>query len=343
MPKPKTELREKLLNYCKEFGNILSINGLKLFCNCCEQEIKKAFKRNSILQHFRTQKHFQNSNNFQSIEENIDLNEDKQQKENHFIESDFIFSEKVFKVLLEIKERVKEFLNENKCKCDQNIIIKNDFKVLLEKYETTKQQNIKLNESKAKNEINKNFEVKREINSNKSKQILKNKVLNKRRKVSVSQRNTNKELYSCCWPGCDQTFDIQSKLRYHFRKHTGEKKYLCDWPNCGRAYNRLSVYEYHKEIHRFGGHKKSIECEWDGCEKRFAFRFHMLRHLRVNHLRITKFKCQYQNCEQGFPNRDQLDIHIGQVHLGHNLYACDWPNCDKRYKTRCHLQVFVIS
>jgi hypothetical protein len=317
MPKPKTKLSIKLKSYLNEFPDILSINesNNQLFCKVCQKEIKKAFKKYSLKQHFGTQKHLSKLKLFNN--KSIDFNNNSINNNN--IESETnsqLISEKLkLKVLENIKQLVKQLINECNCHSINSNKIKEELNDLIIKYE-------KMIEKQNKSEENE--------------EILENKEKSKNKSLKLKKE---KSLLSCLWPGCDMSFDIQSKLNNHFRCHTGEKKYVCDWPQCQRKYNRLSVFRYHLELHKSGQHLKRFKCEWNGCQKMFALKYHMTRHLRVNHLKIEKFKCEWPQCGLGFPSKDRLDVHLGETHLKQNLYKCQWNGCEKRYKTKTHLQV----
>jgi len=136
MPKPKTKLSIKLKSYLNEFPDILSINesNNQLFCKVCQKEIKKAFKKYSLKQHFGTQKHLSKLKLFNN--KSIDFNNNIITNNIDSKTNSQLISEKLkLKVLENIKQLVKQLINECNCHSINSNKIKEELNDLIIKYE----------------------------------------------------------------------------------------------------------------------------------------------------------------------------------------------------------------
>jgi hypothetical protein len=157
-------LIERINNYIREFGDILTTDGNKLFCRACNREISRAFKKYSVTQHFNTHSHIQAFKRFvdcdqqsivcdqiniktepkdcfvENFENTIVLEEvnDKNMSQtySHFDKSpinDFKTNENSVSIFDKIKDKVKLLLND--CKCEHNSSLKYEVKQLINEYE----------------------------------------------------------------------------------------------------------------------------------------------------------------------------------------------------------------
>ena len=53
---------------------------------------------------------------------------------------------------------------------------------------------------------------------------------------------------------------------------------------------------------------KRFQCEWKGCDKAFAMRSHLERHMRT-HYDVRPFKCPIENCSSNFNRHDNMIQH----------------------------------
>ncbi len=186
-------LIQRINNYIREFGDILTTDGNKLFCRACNREISRVFKKYSVTQHFNTHSHIQAFKQFvdcgqqsiacnqisvktepkdcfvENFENTIVLEEvnDKNMSQtyNHFdkspinkgfIENEFKTNENLVSIFDKIKDKVKLLLND--CKCEHNSSLKYEVKQLINEYELNYELNKyrvnSLNENSAKIKAN---------------------------------------------------------------------------------------------------------------------------------------------------------------------------------------------
>ena len=135
------------------------------------------------------------------------------------------------------------------------------------------------------------------------------------------------------------------------------KTYFCDYQDCNKAFTRPSLLTQHQATVHQG--MKPFEC--NQCERAFARRSHLERHLlshlsneekpyhcsvcgkgvitmqqlRRHEITHTKsFECPYQNCNESFYKHPQLRSHILSVHL--EKLTC--KQCGKKFQRPYRLE-----
>lgn len=76
---------------------------------------------------------------------------------------------------------------------------------------------------------------------------------------------------------------------------------------------------------------KSFTCAFEGCDKRFDFKWILDRHIN-SHFCFKMHKCDYAGCDKAYKSRENLNLHIKNKHLGVKPYQCKY--CISRFSHR---------
>ncbi|KAK1751773.1 hypothetical protein QBC47DRAFT_329518 [Echria macrotheca] len=173
--------------------------------------------------------------------------------------------------------------------------------------------------------------------------------------------------FVCNNGGCKSGFDTAGALRRHIQREHGELKFWCDecakeedddgeshrvgfttmallenhmkrehiaCPFCDAKCRSDSHLEKHIDMLHSGTsleERKTVPCEWEGCNKTFTRKSNLYTHIRTAHQGM-RFKCgevdtfgveditdwnwQEEGCGQEFYSKSKLEEHIRFVHLG---------------------------
>lgn len=103
---------------------------------------------------------------------------------------------------------------------------------------------------------------------------------------------------------CARNFMSQAGLTQHINtRHSRLKPHRCDI--CSKRFDILKEMEDHRERHT--AKNKPFACSFDGCTKRFVYRYDMDRHFLTNHGEAPH-PCKL--CDRGFGRMDQLQKHL---------------------------------
>ena len=105
---------------------------------------------------------------------------------------------------------------------------------------------------------------------------------------------------------CEETFEkFLDMVRHRKLKHP--KVYTCD--ECGWTCKRSDQLKHHKNTVHLD---MVVPCEYAGCQHTFMSKPAMKLHFRVAHLKMKEFKCG--QCEKAFAYKGVLRRHIEKVH-----------------------------
>ena len=76
------------------------------------------------------------------------------------------------------------------------------------------------------------------------------------------------------------------------------------------------------------------QCEHEGCSRTYSSQANLLRHMRIQHSGVQRFKCPY--CEKTLATAHTLKEHI-YLHTGESPYVCTEPHCSVRFRQASQL------
>ncbi|SCV04844.1 LAMI_0H19856g1_1 [Lachancea mirantina] len=127
--------------------------------------------------------------------------------------------------------------------------------------------------------------------------------------------------------------EIASVLNREDSSSPRPKIYFCDYDGCVKSFTRPSLLTEHQlSVHQG---IKSYKC--DQCEKAFAKKSHLERHM-YSHAIDKPFKCSV--CGKGVTTRQQLKRH----EVTHTLsFKCTYEGCGERFYKHQHLRAHILS
>lgn len=114
--------------------------------------------------------------------------------------------------------------------------------------------------------------------------------------------HTNKTNFVCSY--CGKGFRSGFHMKDHINGHTGQKPYQCQM--CDKTFGRRSLLVSHQRVHTG---EKPYKCTQEDCDRAFAYKIDMKRHLWGQHKIYTKkFECPM--CQKIFPENKLLTKHL---------------------------------
>lgn len=69
--------------------------------------------------------------------------------------------------------------------------------------------------------------------------------------------------------------------------------------------------------------KKSFECKFENCQKKFTCKWILNRHFK-SHFNFSLFKCE--SCSKSYKSKENLSLHVKNKHFGIKPYNCNFCN-----------------
>lgn len=151
----------------------------------------------------------------------------------------------------------------------------------------------------------------------------------------MSARASSKR-HVCTHPGCNAAFSRPNRLVIHTRSHTGDRPFQCTVAGCDKQYARKQHLRRHivttHERHLSPARCGAFVCTEPGCHQILSSRDALAKHVR-NHRR-RQHQCSV--CLRSFHKRQQLVSH-GYVHTGVRPWLCGYGGCEQRFLTPSRL------
>ena len=104
---------------------------------------------------------------------------------------------------------------------------------------------------------------------------------------------------------------------------------------CGGSYKRV---DRHIQVMNCGQAKR-MRSKCDQCDKTFALKQTLRKHIKIVHLQIRNKTCLY--CDYKTYTKFNLDLHMNKMHLGIQMEKQNCSHCDKStYKLEHHMKVY---
>ncbi|CAH2060980.1 unnamed protein product, partial [Iphiclides podalirius] len=164
-----------------------------------------------------------------------------------------------------------------------------------------------------------------------NKEVLKSHMMTKHPKEVSAVESKLKWICQDCGKG----FKAPSQLKLHSAKHSLERGFYC--VECDKSFKTESGLKQHLKIAMPHVNYKDLPLPCSHCEKRFAIRRDLERHVNRMHLNIKPFNCD--KCDKAYLNNWTLKQHKRAAHEGYKRplsFPC--PMCDKVFDRKCTLK-----
>ncbi|KAM5134845.1 P43 5S RNA-binding protein-like [Mantella aurantiaca] len=109
--------------------------------------------------------------------------------------------------------------------------------------------------------------------------------------------------YRCPYPGCQTTYETWNSLQRHRKKHPLERQ--CT--NCEKSFKKKSALQRHKKTHL---EKVTLACPRKDCKITFTTVFNLTHHVRKDHLCLQPYHCYHAGCNRTFAMRESMLRHL---------------------------------
>ncbi|XP_047663784.1 P43 5S RNA-binding protein-like [Tachysurus fulvidraco] len=110
--------------------------------------------------------------------------------------------------------------------------------------------------------------------------------------------------YRCPHPQCPVVEHTWSKLLKHSSKHPS----LHTCSTCKKTFVKREALRRHKRTHAL--QKPVLLCPSDGCQAYFSTTFNLQHHIRKIHLKLLRHSCSFPGCDKAFAMRESLIRHL---------------------------------
>ncbi|XP_018415654.1 PREDICTED: P43 5S RNA-binding protein-like [Nanorana parkeri] len=110
--------------------------------------------------------------------------------------------------------------------------------------------------------------------------------------------------YRCPFPGCQATSPTWSTLQKHRKQHPLDL--LC--PKCKKSFTKEAALRRHKVTHL--DKKVTLTCPREDCKLTFTTVFNLTHHVRKEHLCLQPYHCYHAGCNRTFAMRESLLRHL---------------------------------
>jgi len=129
-------------------------------------------------------------------------------------------------------------------------------------------------------------------------------------------------------PKCGKTFFFKSEFQYHARYHKGKCTPPLQCSICKEGFHSETLLQAHESSH--AGGSSMLTCTEVDCGRKFETPRQLQIHIRYIHRRRKDFPCQFPGCEKSYALKSLLRRHLPTHQLG--SHECD--TCGVQYRTR---------